>query len=278
MMLHLVLILAVLQGVAEFLPISSSGHLRLLEAVFGIEHTQTLFDVLLHLGTLFAVVWVYRRLLGRLMRAGGRALARPREIRVRYREDQDFRVFVLVGLGMVPTALIGLTLGAWFEKWAIAVGFVGVMLLVNAAILMVLGHQLGRRRPEEGLTLAELDWKHALVVGALQGLAVIRGLSRSGTTITAGVLLGLRQDAAAAFSFLLSIPAILGALVLSLKDANESSSEVLVAGVIGAAVAAIVGVLALKLLLGMLQRGRLGLFAAWCAVVGGAALVWDLVR
>jgi undecaprenyl-diphosphatase len=275
--LHLVLILAVLQGVAEFLPISSSGHLRLLEAVFGIEDTQTLFDVLLHIGTLFAVLWVYRALVGRLLGATLRALARPARLGASYREDEDFRVMVLVCLGMVPTGIIAVTAGAWFERWAHAVAFVGVALLVNAAILVVLGGVLKRRRPDEGLTLAELDWKRALLIGTVQGFAVIRGLSRSGSTITAGVLGGLRQDAAAAYSFLLSIPAILGALVLSLADYQGDCEEILVPGVVGALVAAVVGVLALKLLLSLLQRGRLGIFAAWCAIVGVVAIVWDVV-
>ncbi len=276
--MHLVILLAALQGVAEFLPISSSGHLRLLAAIFGIEETQTLFDVLLHIGTLIAVVYVYRELIGRIVRASLGALARPLALAESYRKNEDFRVFALVCLGTVPTGLIAFLLGPSFERWANAVAFVGVALLVNALILLVLGARLRRRRPDEGLGLGELGWKHALLIGTAQGFAVIRGISRSGSTITAGVLANVRQDAAAAFSFLLSIPAILGALVLSLKDYRGSTSEILVPGIIGAVVAAVVGVLALRLLLKLLERGRLGIFAAWCAVVGASALVWDLAR
>jgi len=279
MSIPLAILLAVLQGLAEFLPISSSGHLRILQELFGIDDPQTLFDVLLHLGTLVAVVWVYRDLLWRMTRDTFAALARPAHLAASYRERRDFRLFVLVCLGMVPTGLIAITLGDTFEGWAASLSFVGAALLVNAVMLVFLGRLLARRTrspdvADHGLGLDQLGFRHALLIGAVQGLAVIRGISRSGSTITGGVLFGLRQDAAAAFSFLLSIPAIVGALVLSLRD-YHGDGAILVPGLIGAVVAAVVGVIALRLLLSMLGQGRLGLFAGWCAAVGLAAILWD---
>lgn len=281
MSIPLAILLAVLQGLAEFLPISSSGHLRILQELFGIDDPQTLFDVLLHLGTLVAVVWVYRDLLGRMTRATFAALARPAHLAASYRERRDFRLFVLVCLGMVPTGLIAIALGDTFEGWAASLSFVGAALLVNSVMLVFLGRLLARRTrspdvADHGLGLDQLGWRHALLVGTVQGLAVIRGISRSGSTITGGVLFGLRQDAAAAFSFLLSIPAIVGALVLSLRD-YHGDGAILVPGLIGAVVAAVVGVIALRLLLSMLGQGRLGLFSGWCAAVGLAAILWDVL-
>lgn len=282
MPIALAIALAVLQGLAEFLPISSSGHLRILQELFGIDEPQTLFDVLLHLGTLVAVIWVYRDLLWRMTRATLAALSRPAHLAASYRERRDFRLFVLVCLGMVPTGLIALALGDTFEGWATSLSFVGAALLVNALMLAFLGRLLASRTrspdpASHGLGLDELGWRHALVIGTVQGFAVIRGISRSGSTITGGVLSGLRQDAAAAFSFLLSIPAILGALVLSLRD-YQGDGSILVPGLVGALVAAVVGVIALRLLLSMLGKGRLGLFSGWCALVGLAAILWDALR
>jgi len=276
MPLYLALILAIFQGVAEFLPISSSGHLRILEAVSGIGEPQMLFDVMLHLGTLVAVIWVYRELLGRMLYAVIAALRAPSRLGASYRESPDFRLFVLTCLGMVPTTLIALALAAVSREWTRSLVLVGCGLLITSLLLTLLGRMLGRRKPEEGRDLAAMTWRDALIIGTFQGgSAAFRGVSRSGSTITAGVLVGLRQDAAAAFSFMLSIPAIMGALVLALKDTHEVG-DVLVPGLIGAVVAAAVGILALKLLLTMLGRGRLGLFAIWTAAVGIFAIVWAL--
>lgn len=279
MALGLVILLALVQGVAEFLPISSSGHLRLLQELFGLEDPQTLFDVMLHVGTLFAVVWVYRERVRAVFAGAWRGLARRdgRSLAEVYRADADLRLFLLVGLGTVPTAILAVTLGPALERWAGALGFVGGALMVNALILVLLGRLLSRSAPETQRGLDALTWKDALWIGLAQGFAVTRGISRSGSTITAGVILGLRQDAAAAFSFLLSIPAILGALVLTLRDFDGELSA-LAPGILGALIAAIVGVLALKLLLRLLGSGRLGLFAGYCAALGLLALVWDLTH
>ena len=115
---HLILLLAVVQGVAEFLPISSSGHLRVLEAIFGVEGTLTLFDVMLHVGTLVAVVWVYRALVWRITRATLAALQRPGQLHRAFSEDEDFRALVLVLIGTVPTAIVAVVLGPVFEGGA----------------------------------------------------------------------------------------------------------------------------------------------------------------
>jgi undecaprenyl-diphosphatase len=274
--LGLVVLLAIVQGIAEFLPISSSGHLRIIAELFGLEESQTLFDVMLHMGTLVAVLVVYRERAAGLFGAFGRLFDRSgRSWSTRWREDTDLRVLGFVIAATIPTGIIALSVGHLLEGWAASLAFVGTALLVNAAMLVLLGRLI--RKPRQPRGLEAMTLRDALLIGLAQGCAVTRGISRSGSTITAGVLLGLRQDAAATFSFLLSIPAILGALVLTMKDFDGEVSA-LVPGLFGAVIAGIVGVVALKLLLKMLDRGRLGVFAIWCAAVGVFAIVWQLTR
>lgn len=275
MALGLVVLLAVVQGIAEFLPISSSGHLRVIAELFGLDDPQTLFDVMLHVGTLVAVLVVYRERVAGIFGALGRLFDKSgRSWSTRWREDTDLRVLGFVIAATIPTGLIAIALGHVLEGWAASLAFVGAALLVNAALLVVLGRLI--RRPREARGLDAMTLRDALLIGLAQGFAVTRGISRSGSTITTGVLLGLRQDAAATFSFLLSVPAILGALVLTMKD-FDGEVAALVPGLLGAVIAGVVGVVALKLLLKLLDRGRLGVFAIWCAAVGVFAIVWHFV-
>lgn len=289
----LFLALAAVQGLAEFLPISSSGHLRLLQELFGVEEPLTIVDVLLHFGTLFAVVIVYRALVGRLLVATGRAFrtvfTEPSRLGAAWRSDADLRLAAFVVLGTVPTAAIALTVGPHLERASASLAFVGAALLVNGGLLVFLGRQIRRQRDLEARSLAapaetppprdlsQLTWRDALLIGLAQGAAITRGISRSGSTITAAVSLGIRQDAAAAFSFLLSIPAIVGAVVLSLRDLRPGEAAMLPEALAAAAVAAIVGFFALTWLLTLLDRGRLGLFAGYCALLGLLALILSLI-
>jgi len=179
MPLYLALILAIFQGVAEFLPISSSGHLRILEAVSGIGEPQMLFDVMLHLGTLVAVIWVYRELLGRMLHAVIAALRAPSRLGASYREAPDFRLFVLTCLGMVPTTLIALALAAVSREWTRSLVLVGCGLLITSVLLTVLGRLLGRRAPGEGRDLAAMTWRDALIIGTFQGARPLSAACRT---------------------------------------------------------------------------------------------------
>lgn len=273
----LALFLASLQGVAEFLPISSSGHLRVAETVLGFEHVPVLFDVLLHLGTLVAVVLVYRVLVGRTLVAAARGIRNPK---VAYREQPDFRLACHVALAMVPTLALALALRKVSELWSNDILLIGLTLLVTAGMLVALGVRVKARRATQttGRTLAAMTWKDALVIGTVQGFsATFRGLSRSGSTITSGVYVGLDQEAAASFSFLVSIPAVLGALVFLLLK-YDGQSDILVYGLVGAVVAGLVGWLALRWLLAMLGKGRLYLFAGWAAAAGIFAIIWRVTQ
>ncbi len=267
--LTLAILLGALQGATEFLPVSSSGHLRLLAAWFGIDEPQTLFDVVLHVGTLVPVLFVYRAEVGRMVTAVMRVIAR----RTSPASDVDARLALYVVIATIPTAGIALTLGGIFESLSVDVAWVAAALTLNAGVLLVLGRLSARDAATPGRGLDELTLRDALVVGVVQGFAVFRGISRSGSTITAGMASGLDREAAATLSFLLSIPAICGALVLTF-DASALSGDALLPAIVGGVVAALSGLLALKFLLRLLRHGRLHHFAWYCLVIAGAAMYW----
>jgi len=260
--LGLVIALAILQGLTEFLPVSSSGHLRLLTTLAGVKEPQTLFDIVLHVGTLVPILVVYRSRVGRLITACGRVALSPRT----WRDEPDAKLAWWLVVASVPTAVIALSLGDLTEALATDLRWVAAALAVNGCILLVLG-VLCRRSEDEGTEtrrgIDEITMRDAVVIGVVQGLAIFRGISRSGSTITAAMACGVEREAAASFSFLISIPAILGALILK-WDPEVVSSMSWQPLVLGSLVAAAVGTAALVLLLGLLRKGRLHLFAWYC--------------
>lgn len=262
------IVLGLVQGLTEFLPISSSGHLVLMQHFLGLTGPRVFFDVMLHLGTLGAVVAAYRRSLGRLARSvvgalGSGALARPGEA---LRGSRELRLVALLALGSVPTAVIGLLfqepLEALFESPRAVAG----MLLVTGAWLHL--PKLRRRPPE-----AEPGPWQALLVGTVQGIAIVPGISRSGSTIASAMTAGVAPIRAAELSFLLSIPAILGATLLKLGDLGSEAVPAWWVVAAGAAVAFAVGWASIVVLLAVLERGRLGVFSWYCFALGVAALV-----
>ncbi len=264
-----ILALAVVQGLTEFLPVSSSGHLRLVSALFGEQQAQTQLDVTLHLGTLVAVSWVYRRdlvaMLGSLGRAGTRVV-RGRTAGL-MADEPETRLASLILVGSVPAGAVGLLLGGVLEAHLSSPLTVGVMLLVTAALLVAGGRSPVGRGAEQGRPISALRCRDALVIGLAQSLALFRGISRSGATISAAMLIGVRRDDAARFSFLLSIPVIALSTALEAVRAGGAGPAPWMLAV-GALVAAIVGWLALRLVIRVVRAGRLDHFAWYCAAVG----------
>ena len=259
--------LGALQGITEFLPVSSSGHLVLLRGVLEVGEMPVLFDVLLHLSTLAATVVVFRARLGRLV-AAGIDLLRPA---ARRRSNSDERrLLLLLILCTVVTGAIGMAFGS--VGLPRAPRFVAAMLLVTAAVLLAARWLRGAAAPRAQATPGvawQPQWPWALLVGAVQGLAVIPGISRSGATIAAGVLAGADREAAADFSFLASVPAILGAVAVSLPDLSTLEAAVdAPALAAGMAVSFAAGWLALTALLRIVRRGRLHLFALYLIPAG----------
>ena len=261
-------ILGFIQGLTEFLPISSSGHLILAQAAFGLAEPELAFDVVLHLGTLAAVFIFYRTTLLNLVRElrflPG-ALASPTRLRELYQSRPDFRFGLLVIVGSLPTAVIGLWGKNLVESHLTSVASVGAALLATGFMMRLIGS-----RGQDGRNF--LTVKDALFIGLVQGLAITPGISRSGWTIGAGLWAGLERRVAARYSFILSVPAILGAMILHLKSGLTSGFFSPGDFLAGFLTAALCGCLALRLLSWLLDRGRFAVFAWWCWAVGLTAL------
>ena len=270
------LLLGIVQGLTEFLPISSSGHLVLVQHLFGLREAELSFDVSVHIGTLAAVILYFRRDILDILEGLMRALRGTLTNRATSDADRpQVRLAGLILLGSVPTAAIGLALHSVADRLFASPLIVGAMLLLTGGILFAT--RPGRHprtdagRPLEGLTI-----KDALVIGVTQGLAVMPGISRSGSTIAVGILTGIRHETAARFSFLLSIPAVAGAALLVLKDAIQQGDIHLPSCLIGGLAAMLVGYAALALLVFLVQKGRLYLFAPYCWIIGCVALAASL--
>lgn len=281
------LILAVVQGVTEFLPISSSGHLVLGQAFLGIEDPNLLFDIVLHVGTLLAVMFFYRESIVAIVAdsaTGLRAFARTRSSDDLF-AGEGARIALFVLIATIPTGIIGLGLERVIDPDSgarlITAPVVCGLLLLNGCILIT--HRWIRERApraSNALLLWNFTLVGAVVVGVAQGFAVLPGISRSGSTITAALLMGSTRTEAARFSFLLSIPAILGALVLKFDPAVFAGHGVATAAIfgLGAVVAAVVGYFCLRLLVLLLERAQFHHFAWYCWAVGIVGLVgyWAL--
>lgn len=245
--------LGIVQGVAEFLPISSSGHLTILQDLMGRSLEAVEVNIVLHLGSLLSIGIVFWRDLLRLPSQPRLCLA-----------------IVIATLPLIPVGLfLKPALEATFENALCA----GVCLGATALMLTLIPRVESGDRSLEAVT-----WRDALIVGLFQAAAPLPGISRSGSTIFGGVLCGLARDAAARFSFLIAIPAIGGATVLYARELLTETNPATGSGPLlaGAVVSFVVGVLSLRWLLRLVNRRRLWPFALYCAAVGAATIVWKL--
>ncbi len=253
--------LGIVQGITEFLPISSSGHLALAEQVLDLKASPML-EMLLHLGTLLAVIFFFRERLGKLFLS-------------LFRRDEHLR---LVGFFVVASIFTSIIVFA-LKKWALGNGgsnlVLGLAWLVTGTVLFL----IERWPKSESKEMTQLTLWDAISIGIWQGVALLPGISRSGMTISAGLFQGLTREAAVEFSFLLSIPAILGASLLEIRDGLDSATShpwgSYLAGVLAAF---IVGLLSIKGLLYILKTRKLNPFAYYCWALGAIVVVWALVQ
>lgn len=264
-------LLGAVQGLTEFLPISSSGHLVLAQHLMGIREPQLVFDIAVHLGTLAAVVWAMRHEVAEVVRG---VLLWPRALRGRVRDPEELaavRLAAWVAVGTVPAALVGVSLSDAVEALFGAPRAVAVALAVTGVLLW-----LAPSYPDRPVELHASGPGRALAVGVAQAVAVVPGISRSGATVAAGLWCGLEGADAARFSFLLSVPAILGAGGLGFLKAAAGQLAAPPAGVVaaGSVAAALTGYGAIALFLRVLRRGRLRWFSVYLWAV--ALLAWTL--
>ncbi len=255
------LVLAVVQGITEFLPVSSSGHLVLLSDLMmgGDQEALESFvevNIVLHIGTLFSILVYYWLHIGRLLR-------------------EDRRVAGLLIAGTIPAVVVGLPLKELCPQVLSNPLLAGVMLIVTGGLLL-----LSKRWQSGQREYAQLPYWQAMLIGCAQACAVLPGLSRSGTTIAAGLGLGLAPKQAATYSFLMALPVIGGAGVLEAIKMARGTPIQLPAGhlLLAALVSFAVGLVSIAALMRLLQRGKLYYFAWWCIPVGLAVVVWQLGR
>lgn len=281
------IIMGLIQGLAEFLPISSSGHLAIFKQVLHIEvETGLLFDVLLHLGTLIAIFAAFWKDVRMLIYEGfciigdffknvwyaASNLFADKEHKKEYVKmaATPYRRFVLlVIVSTIPTGIIGILFQDMIETAAAGILIPGIMLLITGVLLLVADHVDSGTLTEE-----TASYPKAFLLGVAQGAATLPGLSRSGTTITAGLLSGFERSFAVRYSFIMSIPAVLGAAILELKDFKPSmvASSELLAYAVGTAVAAVVGYISIKTMLVLVRGKKFKYFSFYCFFVGAIAI------
>lgn len=245
------IVLGILQGLAEFLPISSSGHLVLFQNIFGIEGGEVIFDTLLHAGTLIAVCIVLRKDIAGILR-------HPIQ-----------KVTLMLIIATIPAVLAALFLEDFITE-AFTGSYLGWGFLATALVLALLS--LVKNKNEDDASLNTVNTKQAGIMGVCQAVAILPGISRSGATISGGLFSGVTREKAARFSFLMSIPAILGSLVFNIKDIIEmdaaTSGFSFGTAAIGMAAAAIAGVVALKWMFSIIKKGKLWAFSIYVGLLG----------
>lgn len=278
------IILGLVQGLAEFLPVSSSGHLQIAKEMLGVTLNDNLtFDVMLHVATVLATVVVLWKEVRRLIvgifvsptPSASRAPFLSKKGSFRISPEREY-VLKLI-LSMVPVAIVGLMfknqLNDMLASPAILL-IVGLMLMLTAGLLVFAG-----RAREKEVSKGEISWRDAFVIGAAQACAAMPGLSRSGTTIATGLMLGNKKAAVAQFSFLMVILPILGEALLDVVRGDFSNGIGVGAAplIAGFAAAFTVGCAACKFMIEMVKRAKLVWFAVYCAVVGAATIVYYFV-
>lgn len=264
------ILLGALQGIAEFLPVSSSGHLVMLKSLFGVETEGALWEVALHLGTLLAVFLIFRRDIFNLLVGWFRGAARiGRDGWSRVWSDfAEFRYGCFIVIATVPAGLVGVAAKSLIERT-----FSSPMLA--AAMVFITGEILWLTRPYSLLkSSCVLGLRDSVAIGLAQAVAIIPGISRSGSTISVGVMCGVEREQAARFSFLLSIPAILGATLLEGRKIESLPHDQMLPLAAGMLTALICGYISLWLLLRVVRAARLHCFAWYCWAAGAAGFLY----
>lgn len=264
------LLLGIIQGLTEFLPVSSSGHLVLGKTLLGVPEQGITFEVFVHFGTLLAVVVTFWKDVCNLIRTFFSLFsksANPVGYKERYKTDVNLQLLIYIIIATIPAVFIGLLFEDKIESAFNDPHLVCIMLLVTALILSL---TFFVKKPEK-----PLGFVNTLVMGIAQSIAILPGISRSGSTISAGLFLKVDGNDAARFSFLLALPAILGATILKTAElgAEGFTGSYLLVLAVGTLAAFLSGYLAIKSMLGIVRRGKLYWFAPYCFIVGLVGLL-----
>ncbi len=268
--------IGIVQGLTEFLPVSSSAHLIFVQQFMGLSADQAnlAFDTLLHLGTLLAVVSYFFKDIVEMIKAFFLSIAdifKGRFIQ-EFRNNQYKKLAWLVIIGSIPAGIIGVLFKSAFEGMFHSVTLPAFLLLITGVLLFV-----SQRVNVGNRNIKQMGLKETLIIGLGQAIAILPGISRSGATISTGLLLGLEKEFVAKFSFILAIPAILGATLIQIKDIGVGLDANMVPYVFGFLAALISGYLAISLLLKLIKERSLDIFAYYCWIAGGIILIYSLL-
>lgn len=273
------LLMGIFQGLTEYLPVSSSGHLALAAELLGVEDPEKImaFTIAVHVATVLSTLvilwkeieWLFKG----LFKFGSHIKPSPYGIRT-LNEEQNYMLNIIVS--MIPIGIVGLCFKDAIEDYFNSLMVVGVCLLVTAALLSF--SYFAHPRTKKHISMLD-----AFIIGIAQSIAVLPGLSRSGSTIGTGLLLGNNKEKLAQFSFLMVIPPILGEALLDIMKATKEGMETVMNGIsvgvllTGFLAAFITGCIACKLMINIVKKGKLIYFAIYCAIVGCATIIWQLV-
>lgn len=278
------IIMGVIQGITEFLPVSSSGHLAIFKNFFGFQEMGLLFDVLLHVGTLIAVFIVFYKDIWELI-VNGLAIVRDIVLNICYficnlinKKKKDYinvidtpykRFAMLVIVTTIPTGIMGIVFNDVIEQASAALIIPGICLLITGTLLLIADNTPDGTKDEN-----TVSYKNAAVVGVCQGIATLPGISRSGTTIVACLVSKMDRKFAVKYSFIMSIPVILGAAILEVKDITSAdvAGDAIMNYIIGMLVAAVVGYICIKTMLNVVRKKKFKGFAIYCYIMGFIAI------
>ncbi len=284
------ILLGIIQGLTEFLPVSSSGHLAIIKNLLHINlDSGMLYDVLLHIATLIAICIVFFKDVVKLVveffmivvdvfkNIGiffANVFGRKDEAYIQLTHNAYRKFVVLVIVSTIPTGIIGYLMQDIVETAGLSLIVPGICLMISGGILLTAQMaEKGRKKPKD------TSYFDAFTIGMCQGIATLPGISRSGTTITACLLLGLEKKFAVKYSFIMSIPAIIGALILELKNISGAAPEAgeIVLYVVGMIIAAAVGFICIKIMMAIVQSRKFKPFAFYCLAVGAISIVGALI-
>jgi len=260
------IILGIIQGVAEFLPISSSGHLVVLQNFFGIKEGNLFFTEMLHFGTLISIFIVYFNdiinIIVEFFKMIGDGI-KNKKFRIK---NGYQKLGLLIIVGSIPTAIIGILFEDFFENfYSSSLLPIGIAFMITGLLIWI-----ANKRPYENKNVKNMSFLDSFIIGTFQGIAIIPGISRSGSTIVAGLFRGLDRSLATEFSFLLALPATFGAGLLGIRDVVKTGSELAFTAplLIGMALSTIIGVFAIKFLISILKKDKLYYFSYYLWTIG----------
>lgn len=266
--------MGIFQGIAEFLPISSSGHLALLQNLFGIEEGNLFFAEMLHFGTLISIVIVYFNDIIKMIVEFFKLLKLLITGKKIIELNKYQKLAILIIIGSIPTAIIGLLFEDFFESLFTSIMPIGFAFLVTGTLLW-----FAEKRNFQNKGIKKMTYLDSLIIGTAQGIAIIPGISRSGSTIVAGLLRGLNKPLATEFSFLLALPATFGAGLLGIIKLTKSDTAIFIDFplIVGVVLSAIVGIFAIKLLVKLLNKNKLHYFSYYLWILGVITIISQLI-